>query len=844
MLAVRNAARTRLSCFSFPSLNHSLSTAAALAPHGGTLDSDSLFNSFRDYFNSGKNSLFDRIFDTLSSTRHDLDLFPADKVLSQLDIRLSERFVLDVLCYGQQRHKDVLSCLRFFDWAGRQPGFYHTRVTFSAIFKILSFQHQSKIILDFLDDFAGHKGLRCLRFYDMLVMGYAMAGKPDLALQLFGRMRFLGIDLDSFVYHVILNSLVEERCYDAVRVVASQIKLQGLECEVTHAIMVKFLCLQKRMEDARVYFSGLRKEKVNARLLGTYVTALCEDGKFEEAGSVVEEFRNFGVKNIEHVYDVWLGCIIRAGKLDGALEFYQGKKYVEGYIPDVFRYNMLISRLLGQNRLYDVSDLFMDMLDLEVPHDKFTYTAALCYFCKKGMIDAALKLFECRVEFGLSPMAMAYNYLINTLCGNSTDMACRVLKNSIEQGYFPRRRTFNLLTEALCSDRKMAAMRELAIAALERNLMPDTYVYDKFISALCESDKVEEGYLLLGDLNKANKRLSRLTFSKLIHGFNKLQRGDMSAKLLLEMQDKGYVVKPQLIRSVTRTLCEMKNPRAQFLKFLENYLDRAGASATAYNHFIHGAGNAKRPGLAREVYDIMVWNGVKPNRNSGILLLQSYLKNGSISDAIKIFNQTQQKVRVETKTFNALIVGLCKAGRDDLAAYCIWQMVENDLIPGKKSYEDLVHLYCKLRKYYDALNLISNMEKLGRKFTTFIGNILLLHCTKSPELYDAWIDCFGEHDEKSTAYRNLLGYFSGKFEADNVDHVLEWVHQCFRPDIYTYNLILRKIGMRDADAALEFFKEITQIGHKPNEWTHTTIAQILRMNGRVDEAERWVRLAS
>ena len=37
-----------------------------------------------------------------------------------------------------------------------------------------------------------------VRFYDTLVMGYAVSGKPEIALQLFAKMRFQGLDLDSF----------------------------------------------------------------------------------------------------------------------------------------------------------------------------------------------------------------------------------------------------------------------------------------------------------------------------------------------------------------------------------------------------------------------------------------------------------------------------------------------------------------------------------------------------------------------------------------------------------------------------------------------------------------------
>lgn len=170
------------------------------------------------------------------------------------------------------------------------------------------------------------------------------------------------------------------------------------------------------------------------------------------------------------------------------------------------------------------------------------------FFCKAGMVDVALELYNLRSEFGLSPNSMAYKYLINTLCGDgSVDEAYRVLKNSIEQGYFPCGRTFSILADALCREGKLDKMKELVIVALERNFMPTTFSYDKFISALCRARRVEIGYLIHGELERINKVTKKTTYFNLIHGFNKLNRGDIALlqpDFLLRCKQR---VTPQLV---------------------------------------------------------------------------------------------------------------------------------------------------------------------------------------------------------------------------------------------------------------------------------------------------------
>ena len=68
----------------------------------------------------------------------------------------------------------------------------------------------------------------------------------------------------------------------------------------------------------------------------------------------------------------------------------------------MFRYNVLICSLLRENRLEELCDLLMEMKDGQISPDMVTMNAALCFFCKAGMVDVALELYNLRSEFGLS----------------------------------------------------------------------------------------------------------------------------------------------------------------------------------------------------------------------------------------------------------------------------------------------------------------------------------------------------------------------------------------------------------------------------------------------------------
>ncbi|OMO49634.1 hypothetical protein CCACVL1_30893 [Corchorus capsularis] len=510
-------------------LSQSPSSSEESPQHRLNINAKDVVASFKDWFKSRNNALFDRIFTILSSQDHSaVDDTPsrraADLALSHLNLRLTESFVLQVLYYGSSS-KDVLSCLRFFDWAGRQPGFHHTRVTFHAIFKILSKAKFVSLMLDFLEDCMGCRySYGKISIHNTLVIGYAMAGHPEKALHLLGKMRFQGLDLDEFSYHVLLNALVEDTCFDAVDMIARQISMRGFQGPITHTIMVKSLCKQNKLDEADAYLRRFvdASNRAAGYAVSFVVDAFCRSKRFHDAATLLEEFKELNVP-MEHAYGIWLTNLGRDGKLTRALEFLKTKKLLDGYVPNVFS-------------------------------------------------------------------GMAYNYLINTLCGKGgADEAYRVLRNSMDEGYFPGKKTFDILADALCAEGKLDKMKELLVIALERNLMPSNSVYSKFIAALCNSNRVEEGYLVHGEV-------SRL------------------------------------------------------------------------------AGYAKKPELARQIFEMMKRSGMEPTMTSDIIMLHSYLKNNRISDALNFFNDVRRRR-------GTIVRGLLRSGRKEEAGKWLKEMFNKGFHP-------------------------------------------------------------------------------------------------------------------------------------------------------------------
>ncbi|MED6155343.1 hypothetical protein PIB30_004359 [Stylosanthes scabra] len=850
--------RSLFSSFLIPNNNHNSSSFSSSFSSASASSSSSFHkkeipndvaSSFKAWFNTRhatRSTLITRIFQILSASDSSSSHNDAavDASLSALPLPpLSEAFVLSVLHHGASAGH-VLPCLRFFDWAGRQPRFHHTRGTFSAIFRILARAHLMPLILEFLQSFRRHGPSfhPRARFNDTLVIGYAIAGKPEIALHLFGKMRFHGLDLDSFGYHVLLNALVEERYFNAFDAIVRQIRIRGFEDRFTNGLVMKCLCKQGRLDEAEGFLFDLVDggKELHGSEVSVLIKALCGSNRFDHAVRLVREFGDSGLVPLDNAYGVWISGLVKGGRLDEALEFFSQKKEDEGYIPGFARYNVLICRLLRENRLNEVYDLLLDMNEAAVPPNMVTMNAVLCFFCKAGMVDVALDLYKSRSELELSPNHMAYKYLILTLCwdGNVTE-AFSVLKSSIDHGYFPDRRTFNRLVNVLCREHMVDEMKELLHLALARKNMPDSSAFDKLIMALCQAGRVEDSYLLHGELNGAS---AMGAYAKMIKGFIELNKGDIAAHLLVEMNKKGHKVTRALCRDVLSCLLQTDNARSHFFSLFE-MLSLNDPQHFIYECFIDGAGHAKKAELAREVFDLMQRNGIQPTSTSRILMLKAYLKSGRISEALNFFNSIRSYGLVNAKLYNSLVVYLCKS-KPELAHLIFLQMLKDGYHPTIECSENLVLNLCSLERYHEAVNLVDVYERMGRRLTSFLGNVLLYRSMFTPEVYNACVRLRGVKEEGKTdrsILSFLLGAFSGLHKVGRVEDLEQLIAKCFPLDVYTYNLLLRKACESDMGQACDLFNRMCRRGFEPNWWTYDTMVYGFTIHGRRDEAKRWVK---
>ncbi|KAH0470842.1 hypothetical protein IEQ34_000565 [Dendrobium chrysotoxum] len=877
---------------------HSVPVAAASGAGGGAvplgfppqlntplpldhLESSYIISSFSDWFRRGYDPLphlLDQIYSAFASSD---DSSAINAALSRLRVRLSEDFVLSFL-----RHRphpsavlpsaDASSSLlqlriRFFEWCSRQPGYFHSRSVYHAIFRLLHrhrhvsfvreclrrFSVTGYISLSFDADAAASSGSKGHpRFYQALVIGYAVTGSAERALQLFARMRYNGADLDDFCYHVLLNSLVEASLFEFADSIFTQIDARGLAGPVTACIRVKRLCREGRLDDAATYLRKLYlcdHRVVADRTVGTLVQALCKAGQVECASQFVDEFSN------AEAYGAWISHLLAAGKVDAAMEFLRKKKGTDTdkHLLDTFQYNQIIQRLLRQNSLEEVCDLLVEMMEEGIVPDQHTMDAALCFFCKAGMVDVAIKLYSLKMEIGMAPKRIVYNHLIKALCKDgNVDEVLRVLEDCMNQGYFPGNQTFTRLANVLLRHGKLEKLRSLLAEALKRKLRSTAPIHSRYVSALCKIGAVKEAYseLLTADGIGAGVIMYKSTCCNLIRAFIKLRMVQFPPGLLIQMQELGFMPGRRLYREVVCSLCEMEMFDVVFDLLNKQLEIKQQDRRTCYNYIIDGAAHSKKPEMAMEVYNRMVNAGIEPNLCTDILILRCYMKSGRFGDAFAFFHLLKKKHMLSRKLYNVFIHGLCEAGRSENAVEIWREMREKGMLPSLQCYEELVRALCSSNSYDVVIQVIKDFKETGHQVSSFIFNVLLLHILKGQKLLKAWDQSNMERDANSGALNQqiklsvdmILGHLIKEFSnglrmKENLEKFDEVIEQHFPVDIYTYNVLLRGSFLSGRmDFACNLFRRIQDKGYEPNRWTYDIMVHGFCKLGYRKYAEKWM----
>ncbi|GAV69504.1 PPR domain-containing protein/PPR_2 domain-containing protein, partial [Cephalotus follicularis] len=267
-------------------------------------------------------------------------------------------------------------------------------------------------------------------YLSSLIRSYGRAGMFDHALSTFHQMEQLGTPRTVISFNALLSACVLSKLFDKVPDLFKEIpeKNNVMPDKVSYGILVKSYCesvspdkaieILKDMEDGNV--------EVTAVTFTTIYYSLYKKGKIEDA----ERFWSEMVRK---------GCQL-----------------------DVAAYNVRIMNA-QDGELDRIRELIDEMGASGLKPDTISYNFLMASYCRRGMLEEAMKVYKGLEDNGLKPNACTFRTLIYYLCRNEEfDKGYKLYKESVRMHKILNFDTMKRLVEGLVKTKKIKLAKELS----------------------------------------------------------------------------------------------------------------------------------------------------------------------------------------------------------------------------------------------------------------------------------------------------------------------------------------------------------------------------------------------
>ncbi|KAJ6677689.1 PENTATRICOPEPTIDE REPEAT-CONTAINING PROTEIN PET309 MITOCHONDRIAL [Salix viminalis] len=446
--------------------------------------------------------------------------------------------------------------------------------------------------------------------------------------------------------------------------------------------------------------------------------------------------------------------------------------------------------------------------------------------CQNGLWNAALEELGRLKDFGYKPSRLTYNALVQVfLRADRIDSAYLVHREMSTMGYSMDEFTLGCFVHSLC---KSGKWRE-ALSLLEKEeFVPDTVLYTKMISGLCEASLFEEAMDFLTRMRASSCLPNVLTYRILLCG-----SGDYAYayKLLKKMVQcgcqPGYVVYNIFIGGI----CSNEEPSKDALDLAEKAYGEMLEAGVVLNKINIGSFSRCLCGVGKfeKAYNViheMMGKGFIPDTSTYSKVI-GYLCNASkVEKAFQLFQEMKRNgIAPDVYVYTTLIDSFCKAGLIEQARNWFDEMERDGCVPNVVTYTALIHAYLKSRKLSKANEVYEMMLSKG--------------CTPNIVTYTALIDglCKAGKIEKASQIYKIMK--KENVEIPDVDMYFRVVDGSLNePNVFTYGALVDdgccKAGK--LDEAQEVFTKMLECGYDPNVFTYSSLIDRLFKDKRLDLA--------
>ncbi|KAL1540147.1 pentatricopeptide repeat-containing protein, mitochondrial-like protein [Salvia divinorum] len=372
--------------------------------------------------------------------------------LEECGLGVSPEFVANVL---SRVRNDWEAAFTFFLWAGKQPGYEHSRREYHSMISILGKFRKFDTAWSLIEDM---RAASLVTKMTILIMIRRHAAVHDVAKAIsafYGLRRFnLEIGVDEF---------------------------QGL---------LSALCRYKNVKDAEdLLFCNKAAYPLNTKSFNIILNGWCNViGSLREGRRIWMEMEKRGVRHDVYSYSSIMSCYSKMGNLNAVMRHYEKMKSL-GIKPDRKAYNSMIHALAKGRFVKEARALMETMNEEGIVPDTVTYNSLIMPLCKSHLLNEANQAFEEMMERGVAPTVRTYHAFFRAI--KTTEQVFELLERMHTTGCHPSHDTYIMLIRKFCRWRQIEDVFKVWGEMGRNGVDPDRSSYIVLIHGLFLNGRVD-----------------------------------------------------------------------------------------------------------------------------------------------------------------------------------------------------------------------------------------------------------------------------------------------------------------------------------------------------------------
>nr|AYM00640.1 pentatricopeptide repeat protein [Salvia miltiorrhiza] len=352
-----------------------------------------------------------------------------------------------------------------------------------------------------------------------------------------------GFQHSSECYNCLIESLGKIKQFKMVWLLVDEMKLKGLLCADTFALISRRLARARKVKEAIETFERMERKygmKPELQDYNRLLDTLSKSRQVERAQMVFDKWKNTrfmpDLKSYTIMLEGW-GQERNFLRLDEA--FREMKE--DGFEPDVVTYGILINAYCKGGKYDDAVRLYYEMEGKNIKATPHIYCTLINGLGSVKRLNEAVKFYELCKGSGCDVEAPTYNALVGAYCKSwRMHDAYKVVDEMRKCGVGPNTRTYDIILNNLVKlQRSKEAYGVFQSMKGEMGCEPSVSTYEIMVRMFCNEGRTDMAMQIWAQMKARGVLPGMHMFSALIDSLCNERRIDAACKYFHEMLEMG-----------------------------------------------------------------------------------------------------------------------------------------------------------------------------------------------------------------------------------------------------------------------------------------------------------------